>query len=252
MRLSLEALGSANRLVPGALARIALTAAVTCCYSGDWSAASEWFRRSRAQALVHGDRLAVSSVLHNIATYHVHALRLSRFCGLTLPGCFEFVQSELDSSKNYDDSIGLLSLGTLEPIVHAQSSILRSRFGEALEIIADVYLSLDNFGLVRYKSIILADRLLCKVRLQINANVSDAIVEIMAALSEVSDFDDRALVYGILSVILREIGQIDDADKYSALCGEAVSIHETAVAIVRTNIEGGQLNAVAWSQLYGR
>jgi hypothetical protein len=252
VQLSLEALRSANRNIPGALARIALTAAVICCYSGDWEVAADWFRNSREQALVDGDRLAVSSVLHNIATYHVHALRLSEFCGVLLPCDFEFFETELSSSRNYDEGIGLLSLSVLGPIVYSQSLILKSRFGEALEVINECCSSLEGHGLIRYKSILLADRLLCTVKMQKSVNISNAIDEIMSTLSEVSDSDDRALVYGVLSCILKTVDQACEVDKYRSLCADELSIHEVAVSTVKISIKASGLNADSWPQLYQR
>lgn len=248
--LSAEALKCANGSMSGPLSRIALTVADTFSFCGDWVEASEWYARSRNQALIDGDRLGVSAVLHNIAALRVHALSLAKFCQVSGPPSGTWIELELNSSRNYDTGIGLLSLSSLEPIIRAQLFILCDRFDDALQILERRVASLEDDGLIRYRAIILADQLLCKVKLSVAPDINGCVDSILEALRRTADHDDRALVFGLLSTIFESMNNNGETRRVRKLMTEEVAIFRSEITSLVEEARKAKLNFESWNHLY--
>jgi hypothetical protein len=248
--LSAEALRCANKSMSGPLSRIALTIADMFSYCGDSLEASEWYAQSRKQALVDGDRLGVSAALHNIAALRVHALSLAKFCQVPEPPSGTWIELELNSSRNYDAGIELLSLSSLEPIIRAQLLILYGRFSEALSILERSVVSLERDGLIRYRSIILADQLLCKVKLSVTYDVDVDVHVILEALERTTDHDDRALVFGLLSTIFESVSNEGEARRFWKLTMEEVATYRCGITSLIERAREARLDFESWKHLY--
>lgn len=180
--LSSEALQYSIDSLPESLSRTALTTADIFSHCGNRVESSEWSTRSRAQAVADGARLAVRAVLHNIVTLRVHALRLSKFCKISEPPRRCWAELELNSSRNHDTGIELLSLISLEPIIRAQLLVLHDRVGGVLPLLDESIISLQSNGLIRYQAVLLVDRLRCNAKLLRIHEISESAESIHEAL----------------------------------------------------------------------
>jgi MalT-like TPR region len=245
-----EALNAAQKGQFGPLSRVALTLADTFNYCGNWDQAYEWYSRARHQALSDGDRIALSAVLHNIAALRIHSLRLSRFCGLAAPARTEWTKMELDSSRNYDLGIGILSLSSLEPVLRGQLLILDGNFQGALEVLDAVAPNLEGSGLNRYRALLFADRLYCQFKLGLVENLELAADSIIGLLERGVDHDDSAIAFGVMSELYKLANDTAESERFRVLMNSEIAAYRDEVGRLRSRISQLDLSADKWANLY--
>jgi hypothetical protein len=232
--------GSAARTAawPAVQARVALTVASAWMSAGEPARARPWFFAARDAAAAEGDSLMVGAVLHDMAAFRVHALRIEwarQAVGLreTAPAAEDdLARVLLDSARSYEQAVHAGALAPLQPLARIALQVVRGEHEAALELIAQTLPLLGEAGLSRYDAPLRADRLWCTLTsgqraaaaahsaqdLESAANaISAASADILARLVQhTPDPDDQLIVHATLAQAWRAAGQAEAAAHHAA------------------------------------
>ena len=229
MEPMLQYAGEALRLAQpdhhAARARVSLVIADAFHYAGRFDLAKPWYAAVRQHALAEGDDAMISAMLHNVAAFRANEVRLADAFGSPIPEEAKRALMETESTQNYDNGIGALSMALLIPLMKAQLLTSERRYSEALEIFQDVLERNSPENLDRRKACFYADRAWCKFQL---GHLDSALVDLARGLelqSVAADIDDVAFTHARLSALLTEFGRHEEASNQQLQAKEARQAH---------------------------
>ena len=211
-----EALAEPGEICHATAARAALIVAQLYHVTRDFDAASPWYTKTRHHAAMDGDDVMISTLIHNMAwvrAFNVRQTILSRLA-VASPASLRF---DAESTRNFDQLIGLTSLSSLHPLLQAQVSLLEDRYEEALRLLDEHTEASRKQGFSRMQSSFLADRAFCKAKLGL---LSDAEVDAKAAQENLAadvQPDDLAATHSRLALVYSAVGSHELAKHHQSL-----------------------------------
>ena len=217
---------------PAVQARVALTVASAWMSAGEPARARPWFFAARDAAAAEGDSLMVGAVLHDMAAFRVHALRIEwarhavGLCEAAPAAEDDLAQVLLDSARSYEQAVQAGALAPLQPLARIALQVVRGEHEAALELIDQTLPQLGEAGLSRYDAGLRADRLWCTLasgqRADAAAHGADGAeiaesTDILARLVQhTPDPDDQLIVHATLAQAWRAAGRADAAAHHAA------------------------------------
>lgn len=245
---------------PAVQARVWLTVASAWMSAGEPARARPWFFAARDAAAAEGDSLMVGAVLHDMAAFRVHALRIEwarHAVGLreTAPAAEDDLERVLlDSARSYEQAVHAGALAPLQPLARIALQVVRGEHEAALELIERTLPQLGEAGLTRYDALLRADRLWCTVasaeRTEAAADGAEhaesaesfEIADILARLVQhTPDPDDQLIVHATLAQACRAAGQADAAAHQVAEATSQDARLSRAQAELRTMLQAYRL-----------
>ncbi|MBN8494251.1 MAG: hypothetical protein J0M00_22780 [Burkholderiales bacterium] len=241
MEPMLQYAGEALRLAQpdhhAALARVSLVIADAFHYAGRFDLAKPWYAAVRQHALAEGDDAMISAMLHNVAAFRANEVRLADAFGNPIPEEAKRALMETESTQNYDNGIGALSMALLIPLMKAQLLTSERRYAEALEIFQDVLERNSPENLDRRKACFYVDRAWCKFQLgQLDSALAD-LARGLELQSVPADIDDVAFTHARLCTLLRALGRNDEASAHELQGKEARQSHVQIQQTLLTQLE---------------
>ena len=239
---------------PAVQARVWLTVASAWMSAGEPARARPWFFAARDAAAAEGDSLMVGAVLHDMAAFRVHALRIEwarHAAGLcaTAPGAEDdLARVLLDSARSYEQAVQAGALAPLQPLARIALQVVRGEHDAALELIDQTLPQLGEAGLSRYDASLRADRLWCTLasgqRADAAAHGADGAetADILDRLVQhTPDPDDQLIVHATLAQAWRAAGQAQAAAHHVACAASQDARLRSAQAELVTMLEDNGL-----------
>jgi tetratricopeptide (TPR) repeat protein len=219
LRESLAALGAAIGLTaPQHLrtkARIAVVVASWLASAGDLQRARTWFDAARLYASQEGDTAMQAGVLAHMAAAWTDELRVREFLQPAEPLSTSQVMLLVQSSINFDQVLGVQTLGWCGPIMVAD---IKSRFGDpaaALDLYETYVDDAEALEQGRYEAGVRADMAGCLVQLGRPAEALEMARRAEAVLHQVSYGDDRAVTLARLAEVYTLLGHFDQGEAHA-------------------------------------
>jgi len=212
-----EALRLAQPEHHAALARVSLVIADAFHFAGRFDLAKDWYAAVREHALAEGDDAMISAMLHNVAAFRANEVRLADAFGDAMPDEAKRALLETESTHNYDQGIGTLSLALLIPLMRAQLLTATGRYVEAMGIYRGTLECESPENLERRKASFYADRAWCYVKLGDLKSASIDATRASELLAVPADADDLACMHARISSVLLELGRGAEAAKHREL-----------------------------------
>jgi tetratricopeptide (TPR) repeat protein len=204
-----------------ALARSSLVCAVALHISGRYDLARSWYEKARVHAIAEGDDATVSAIMHNITSMAVMLLRQSVLTGTATQDESLDALLGANSTTNYDQLVGAISLSSLVPVLRANILSLRGYSKEALSLYLENINAAQAQGMDRMLAWMRADIAWCHLR----AGDSDsALSEASLALKSLevnTHVDDRAATHTRLAQVYGGLEVTDLAEMHQSLANSA-------------------------------
>ena len=203
-----------------ARSRANLVAALAYHLAGRPDLAQPWYARARTHANAEGDDATISAMLFNMASSRLHNLRQAVLgFQLSAPHEGEHALIGADSTVNFDQMLGTVSLQSLLPLVRAHILSLQGEAAQALALY-EAHL-VEAKGMARMLGYMLSDQAWC--RLQVG-QIDAARVDALAAEADPCDetqIDDRAAMHSRLAQVFAGLGNGEAAQRHEALARTA-------------------------------
>ena len=239
-----EALRLAKNQDFSALARVCLVVAQALHIAGRPDLARAWYGRARDNAILDGDDLTTSALMHNMAWLKCHSLRQRVLCKV---GPYEDHEHSLlgaESAGDFDARIGSVSLRTLVPILRAQILAARGRPKEALDLYqANLSVALTQ-GMMRLQADLLADRGWCRLQMGQEIEARRDALAAEASIDPIGQFDDRALAHSRLAQLFAGLGDERSSMRHLDLAGRAWAGHNVFQVRMLVALADVQLPAI--------
>ncbi len=206
-----EALRLAQPDHHAALARVSLVIADAFHFADRFDLAKDWYAAVREHALAEGDDAMISAMLHNVAAFRANEVRLADAFGEPMPEAAKRALMEGESTRNYDQGIGTLSLALLIPLMRAQLLTATGRYAEAMEVYQETLERDSPENLERRKACFHADRAWCHAQLQDFERANSDVTQARKLAAVPADQDDLACMHARISGVLLRLGHIAEA-----------------------------------------
>ena len=202
-----------------ARSRANLVGALACHFAGRLDLAQPWYARSRAHANSEGDEATLSAVMFNMASIRAANLRQVAFTAQGNSPESEHALMGADSTINFDQMVGSVSLKALLPLLRAQILALQGEPAQALTLY-EAHLAQAN-AISRLRGCMLSDQAWCRMQVgQVDAARADAL-EAQAGISDDSHLDDRAATHSRLAQVFNALGDAPSAQRHEVLAAVA-------------------------------
>jgi hypothetical protein len=174
-------------------------------WAGQTDQARNWYRSARGHAIRDGDIAMQNVMLFNGANFGVANLTLQDCFTPVPPNSLKRVEMDAASAINLNNALGIQSLSSLIPMMQAELLIMKSQWGEAINILSTHISSSEIEGQKRLLPKFLAQRAWC------HANLGDSESSIKFArlsagsVSDCKDLDDLTVLHARLSSVGRLI-----------------------------------------------
>ena len=150
----------------------------------------------------------------------------------------------VESTGNFDEWIGTLSLGSLVPLLRASIASARGDFERALALYGDDFHSTAEQGQTRVLPALFADRAWCRCQTGDLAGAQADVAQAEHRIDLSIDSDDRALAHGRLAQVLTVLGDSASSRAHERRAHDALAQHRLDQARVLEAFTG-LLNARA-------
>lgn len=202
-----------------ARSRANLVVAKSLHFAGRLGLAQPWYARARSHSNAEGDDATLSAIMFNMASIRAANLRQA---ALSLEGSAtegEHALMGADSSVNFDQMVGAVSLTPLLPLLRAQIFALQGEPAQALALY-EAHLA-EARGISRMRGCMLSDQAWCRMQVgQADAALCDAL-EAESSLGDDTQVDDRAATHSRLSQVFAALGDAQQAQRHEALAAKA-------------------------------
>jgi len=144
-------------------------------------------------------------------------VRLADAFGESMPDEAKRALLETESTRNYDQGIGTLSLALLIPLMRAQLLTATGRYAEAMEIYRETLERDSPENLERRKASFHADRAWCHVNLSELESAKIDALRVYEMAEVPADQDDLACMHARISSVLLALGRAAEAAKHKDL-----------------------------------
>ncbi len=208
-----------------ALSRACLVAAEAFHWAERFDLAMPWYARARHHATSEGDESMLSALMHNMAWLRVAEYRRREVAGEL--GHAEARQAKLsaESIAQFDGMVGIVSLGSLVPMLRAQVLILEEQYKEALALLEANAEAFLHQGLERLACAVNADIAWCRLRCGDSGGARQSARLATSRLLPTTHADDRALTHARIARIWHELGESGLADSHETSAAAAWQLH---------------------------
>lgn len=173
------------------LARLCLVVAQSVHLAAGQASANVWYGRAHSHAIEVGDKATLSSIMYNrTAMRIVNCRQMLLSAGVNANEEAALTVSSAESTNNFDQLVGVVSLGDFTPILRAQTYSLARRFQEAEQLYSLGLSVKPNKAQARSHCWLLADRSYCLMQLgsvERAVNVAEAAIEAISSEVQVDD-----------------------------------------------------------------
>ena len=185
----------------GARSRVSLVVAQAYHVSGRMNTALNWYMTARDHATSDGDDATISALMHNMAWLRAHELRRRFFLEQDEDVSTKHALLGAESTGNFDNYIGAVSLSSLIPLLRAQILSVSGRELDALEIYERHLLPELNKGMRRLQADLVADMAWCRLSTGQTSRARQDAAAAALMIDPAGHFDDRALAHSRLAQI---------------------------------------------------
>jgi tetratricopeptide (TPR) repeat protein len=203
------ALSLATRTSHSCLSRASLVVGQAVHLAGRYDLAAPWYARARNHAQSVGDETTISAIIHNMTAIRLANSRQQVLLRGYSDESISVAISGADSTKNFDQLVGVVSLDSLTPILRAQALSLAQCYEEAIALYSNHLSPALLQGMARVKCWLLADKAWCNACLGMTRAASDDATEAILSISPSIQIDDMAATHSRLAQVFRVLG--DDA-----------------------------------------
>jgi tetratricopeptide (TPR) repeat protein len=169
--------------------------------------ASKHYARARHFAIEARDISMQSSILYNVAAFHVSRISIEDAFGQSTDDERVVAELEVSSINNLDAGIGLESLRAMVPLLRAQLLLIAKKWSQAEALYSEFTSEAAAHGQSRLAPRYLAERAQCQAMLGQSDNAARLVTEATEQLSGRVDPDDRAACHARLSLCLSKLGR---------------------------------------------
>lgn len=234
-----EALSLATRDLHSCLARVSLVVGESLHLAGLREVASSWYRRAQVHALSVGDETLISALMHNMTALRVAMSRYDSCRGVAVHEFSQMSVSGADSTANFDQLTGIVSLDSMTPVLRAQALSVAGFFQGALTLYSAHLDSVVARGFSRVKCWLIADRAWCELNLGLTEAARASAIEAELSISEHVQVDDLAATHDRLQQVYRLLGENEVAADHASKAGQLWKSFE----IIQSNIIRGLSDA---------
>jgi tetratricopeptide (TPR) repeat protein len=130
LKHSFDSAGPDNQ---AAHARCAIVLFMAFAFLGDRTEAQRWFNVGREAALAEGDQASIDALVHNKAAFDVAFLWALKGQGSPDPGWLQHARTQVESAKNLQQLVRVVSFDALIDLCDARLLILEEKFEAAVE-----------------------------------------------------------------------------------------------------------------------
>lgn len=212
----------------GARARLGLVLADAFRFAGDDVQAQRWYLHARQHASIDGDSSMISVLLYNISALRSGRIGLDDAFGQADLELAAKALVEADSTTNYDQGAGMLSLGSMRDMIRAQLLVVLGRYEEAVQLFDSHLVQARAHGTGHREARFLADRAWCQLNLR---RIAEALRDARlaeAAMPAQFDADDCAATHARLARVYAGCEMLTEAAHHRALADDALAEHRAA------------------------
>lgn len=210
-----------------AAARAALVVAEACHFAGRFDLAQPWYIEARTRARTDDDVQMLSAVNYNLAALQAsQVMRAAVFGSGDANELIRHAAASVESTGNFDEWIGTLSLGSLVPLLRASIASSRGDFERALALYGDDFHSTAEQGQTRVLPALFADRAWCRCQTGDLAGARADVVQAEDRIDPSIDSDDRALAHGRLAQVLTVLGDTASSQTHARRAQDALAQHQ--------------------------
>ncbi len=198
-----------------ALARSCLSVALTLHLSNRFDLASVWYRKVRLLSAEIEDDATISALLHNLASMWCANARNSTLGGIKTIDSTRQALFGAMSTLNFDDMVGLSTLGRLTPLMQAQIFSLENNYSEALALYEVHLRGLEISALSGWQAWLRADKGWCLFRVGRVREAQESLDIAIDQLKNDSHIDDQAAVFSRVAAFYRKVGNTLKADEFN-------------------------------------
>ena len=199
--------------------------------------ARRWYEQARQSAVTLGDQATFGAVTYNRAALHVANLRLDTLSAPSDPSEIALARGALRSAINYQSIANLTSLGHLLQSSSVGVAILEERFGDALSLLDDQFLSSEVPPASEENALHQADLALCLSRVGRMSESRLRRQEVTQMPLENLGADERALIYDSLSRASEATADTLEAVQFRDKSRAALSEHMSMIGSIYDLIE---------------
>ncbi len=235
----LEALRFSTNENYGAKSRVFLVVAQSYHLSGHLDIALTWYAKVRDSALSDGDDATISALMHNMAWLKSHELRRRCFLEQDEAASTRHALLSAESTGNFDNLIGAVSLGLLVPLLKAQILSVSGKESEALEIYEQYLIPASGKGMRRLQADLLADIAWCRLKLDQRERSRQDARAAALAINPFGHFDDQALAHSRLAQTFLALGDFEASVYHQELAFDAWAEHSVLQARIFESLDRG-------------
>lgn len=212
-----------------ALCRVALVLGDAFAFAGRETESRQWYDRAHAEATRLGDQAAIGALTYNRAALHVSAARVKSVDGEVGAEALALLGAEVRSAVNYQAVARLQSLDHLLRSASIGVLMLGRQYEAATQEIDKLIAAAVVPEASAERALLLSDQAHCLSAL---GRLESSRAAASAALSmPLHSFgpDDRALVFGGLSLSSRASGDLSAAVAHEAAQREALAEHRATI-----------------------
>lgn len=185
--------------------RVCLVVAQAFHWCNRFDLARAWYDRARWHAINIGDEAFLSALMHNMAWLHVAQERRRALQSEYVPISTHQLLLSADVTRNFDQLIGIASLGSLVPMLRAHALSLLDRHHDALEQFQSHIASALAQGISRIECSVLAELAWCQVRCGRSVEALSTAEDARRKLAECKQSDELAATHGRLAQCFRAL-----------------------------------------------
>jgi len=175
--------------------RASMVLADTLNWAGQRAEAQHWYKEARRHAVRDGDIAMQNVMLYNAAALGVWHLTLQDCVAATDIDERKRASMDAASASNLNAALGIESLPSLLPIMHAELAIVQGNWQRALVLLDQHIAGLVQEGQKRLQPKMLAQRAWCRTNLGDRDGAISDILQAVELLDDCADLDDLAVLH---------------------------------------------------------
>ena len=217
--------------------RISLTLADAYCAIEDYERSRDWYQKVRVLAVDCGDQISLAAMMHNRSVISISNLFLSNFLTGSRSEKFELVLSEVASAEFYEGYVGIRPVLYPYLMWKYRISILKGDFSSALKVANSLLDQGDSSGNGPHTKLVLVDCSYCFYKIGDVDLAHSIICQLSMSDFEGFGFDDRAVVFSMMSSIYGACGNVEKRREYERLASVAAENHLIEQSRLRAAID---------------
>lgn len=202
-------------------ARACLVIAQCIHLANRFDLALPWYRRARILAAEIEDEATISALMHNMASIWASNVRNASLGGPPTSDSSRQALAGAVSTLNFDDLVGLSTLGIFTPLLQAQLFSVEEEFDQALVLYTEHLDALNVQAVVGWQAWLLADKGWCQLKAGQRQASEQTLVLVNDLIVKDIHVDDRAAALTRLSQAHSEMGKTALANEHRLQAAES-------------------------------